>query len=80
MLLFVCRGIASTRNYSTRTNAMNKIRAYLEEVIKEMQKVNWPKQKELINNTFITLFASAVISLFIFGSDRLISTVLEFIY
>lgn len=59
---------------------MNKIRAYLEEVVKEMQKVNWPKQKELVNNTMITLLASVAISLFIFGSDRLISTVLEFIY
>lgn len=59
---------------------MNKIKAYLEEVVKEMQKVNWPKQKELTNNTIITLVATVVISLFIFGADRLISQILEFVY
>ncbi len=59
---------------------MNKIKAYLEEVAKEMRKVSWPTQRELISNTVITLAATLVISLFIFGIDRVISQVLEFIY
>ncbi len=59
---------------------MNKIIAYLEEVAKEMRKVSWPSRQELISNTIITLVAAMVISLFIFGVDRVISQVLEIIY
>jgi preprotein translocase subunit SecE len=56
------------------------IKTYLEEVATEMRKVNWPKRSELISNTIITLVATAVLSLFIFGADRVISAILEFIY
>ena len=59
---------------------MAGINNYLEEVGKEMRKVTWPAQKELINNTVVTIVATIVISLFIFGADRLISTVLKVIY
>jgi preprotein translocase subunit SecE len=59
---------------------MNKIKAYLEEVTKEMRKVSWPSQPELISNTVITLVATVIISLFIFGADRVISLVLEVVY
>ena len=53
---------------------------YLVEVRKEMRKVNWPKRQELINNTALTLAASLVISLFIFGSDQIISQLLRIVY
>ena len=53
---------------------------YLVEVRKEMRKVNWPKRQELINNTALTLVASLVLSLFIFGADQLISRLLTLIY
>ncbi|MBT3449648.1 MAG: preprotein translocase subunit SecE [Bacteroidetes Order II. Incertae sedis bacterium] len=59
---------------------MAKIGNYLEEVGKEMRKVTWPTQKELISHTVVTIVATIVISLFIFGTDRIISTVLEVIY
>ena len=53
---------------------------YIAEVRKEMRKVNWPKRKELIDNTVLTLIASLILSLFIFGSDQVISQVLRLIY
>ena len=53
---------------------------YIEEVGKEMRKVTWPSKKELISNTVVTIIASIMISLFIFATDRIISTVLEVIY
>jgi len=56
------------------------IKSYLEEVATEMRKVNWPKRPELISNTIITLVATAVLSLFIFGADRVIGAVLDVIY
>ncbi len=59
---------------------MIKIQTYLEEVGKEMRKVSWPTRSELISNTLITILTTVVISLFIFVTDRVISTVLEVIY
>ena len=53
---------------------------YLVEVRKEMRKVNWPKRKELISNTVLTLLASLAVSLFIFGADQVISWMLRLIY
>jgi preprotein translocase subunit SecE len=59
---------------------MNKIQAYFVEVMKEMQKVSWPKRQELVSNTAITLVATAILSVLIFGVDRLIGWMLENIY
>jgi preprotein translocase subunit SecE len=59
---------------------MGKITGYLEDVNKEMRKVSWPTQAELIRNTIITLVATVIISLFIFGADRVISMALDIIY
>ncbi len=59
---------------------MASIGNYLQEVGKEMRKVTWPTQKELISSTVVTLVASVIIALFIFATDRVISTVLEVIY
>lgn len=59
---------------------MSKVVDYIKEVWKELQKVSWPKQSELIGFTIITIIATAIISLFIFGADRLIEVVLGAIY
>ncbi len=59
---------------------MKNIPAYIDEVITEMRKVNWPKRKELVSNTVITLLASLALALFIFGADRVISSILDLIY
>lgn len=56
------------------------IAQYLNDVGKEMRKVSWPSRNELISNTLITLFATAVISLYIYAADQVISRALEFIY
>lgn len=56
---------------------MDKVRNYLQEVVKEMRKVNWPSQQELASSTFITIIATIIVSLFIFAADQAISTVLE---
>ena len=64
----------------TQTKSESKLGGYIQEVVKESKKVNWPKRRELIANTTLTLIASLAISLFIFGSDQVISKVLSFIY
>lgn len=59
---------------------MTWFREYLEEVVAEMQKVNWPSRDELISSTLITIVATLIISGFIFLADQVISRVLEVIY
>ncbi len=59
---------------------LKKVQQYLQEVLKETRKVNWPDRKDLINNTVLTLVASLMIALIIFAQDQIISTILEFIY
>lgn len=56
------------------------LKAYMEDVASEMRKVSWPKRQELVSNTVITLVATVIISLFIFATDRVISSALTFIY
>lgn len=58
----------------------NKAAEYIGEVQKEMRKVSWPSRQELISNTAITLVASLVFALMIFGVDTVISRVLEIVY
>lgn len=59
---------------------MNKIKEFIEGVRKEMAKVSWPSQQELIDNTVIVIVFTIVISAFIFGVDQVYSTILEVIY
>ncbi len=59
---------------------MNKIREYIEGVKKEMGKVTWPSQKELVDNTIIVCVFAIIVSLFIFGIDQVYSTILEVVY
>lgn len=50
---------------------------YLQDVNQEMQKVNWPSQQELVSNTTVTIIATIIVSLLIFGADQVISRVLK---
>ncbi len=60
--------------------AENKTGSYLQEVSKEMSKVHWPKRKELVSNTTLTLIASFILALFIYVADQGISQALQFLY
>ncbi|HKI47560.1 MAG TPA: preprotein translocase subunit SecE [Balneolales bacterium] len=59
---------------------MNKIKEFIEGVRKEMKKVTWPSQKELVDNTAVVIVFSLILAAFIFGVDQLYSTVLTMIY
>jgi len=59
---------------------MEKLKNFIEGVRKEMAKVTWPTQQELIDNTIIVVVFTIIISLFIFGIDQVYSTILEAIY
>ncbi len=62
------------------TKEDGKALGYVGEVRKEMRKVNWPKQSELMSNTTLTLVASLILASFIFLADQIISRALALIY
>jgi len=53
---------------------------YLQNVISEMEQVNWPSWDELISSTLITLVATVIISAFIYLTDQALGRILEFLY
>ena len=59
---------------------MSKVTEYFESVRKEMNKVTWPTQKKLVNNTTEIMIFTIVVSLFIFGIDNVYSFILELLY
>lgn len=59
---------------------MNKVQAFVEDVRREMGKVTWPTQNELVDQTIVVVVFSIILSLFIFGVDQLYTFILEAIY
>ncbi len=59
---------------------MNSIKEYLEDVRKEMKKVSWPDQDELVDYTIVVVVFTILLSAFIFAVDQVYSTILEAIY
>jgi preprotein translocase, SecE subunit, bacterial len=59
---------------------MNKVQAFVEDVRREMGKVTWPTQNELVDHTIVVVVFSIILALFIFGVDQLYTFILEAIY
>ncbi len=57
-----------------------KIKNFFVDVQKEMKKVSWPSQEELVDYTIVVVAFTIVLSAFIFAVDQVYSTVLEYIY
>lgn len=45
-----------------------------------MNKVTWPTQKQLLDDTIVVVIFSIILGIFIFGVDQLYSTILEVLY
>ncbi len=61
--------------------AKNKILTDLEESYNELvHKVSWLSKEELANSTIIVMVASILMALLIWGIDKLIQLVMEFVY
>jgi len=50
-----------------------KIIGFVTDVVKEMNKVTWPKKEELQESTIIVLAVCVVLSLFVFVVDNVVS-------
>ena len=59
---------------------MTWIVEYLQNVVAEMEKVNWPSRDELISSTLITIVATLMVSGFIFLADQAINRILRILY
>ena len=60
---------------------MGNLISYLQDSYREFaQKAAWPTLATLQRSTVVVIVATAIFSLLIFGMDKGISTILEFIY
>jgi preprotein translocase subunit SecE len=51
----------------------DKIIGFVTDVVKEMNKVTWPKREELQESTVIVLAVCVVLSLFVYAVDNAVS-------
>ncbi|HCR48235.1 MAG TPA: preprotein translocase subunit SecE [Bacteroidetes bacterium] len=61
-------------------SVMERIRTYLQEVLKELQKVSWPTREQLIESTIVVTVAILLVSFLTFAADSVISLILENFY
>jgi len=59
---------------------MAKFKTFLKESYAELKKVTWPTKDDVYGTTVAVLVVSAIFSIFIYFSDKLLSTAVEYIY
>jgi preprotein translocase subunit SecE len=57
---------------------MQKFVQYLKDVRSELAKVNWPTRNELSGATVLVIVTSLIVSLFVYGIDKVLVTVVNF--
>ena len=58
---------------------INKIRQFVADVNFEMSKVSWPSWDELRGSTYVVLYLSLIMIIFLFFIDFFLSKILNFI-
>ena len=56
---------------------VEKLRNYLKGVRNEVHRVSWPTQQEIISYTVLVLILVFVLTLYIWGVDRIIEAILR---
>lgn len=59
---------------------IRKISKYFGEVKQELSKVSWPSREELYGSVAVVVVLCVVISIFVFGVDRMLNRLLEVIF
>jgi len=57
-----------------------KIINFFQDVRQEMSKVSWPTRDELKGTTMIVIILTVILSLFIFGVDKILQVILDVIF
>jgi len=69
------RGLADRA--PSRNRMKDKIVAFFTDVVKEMNKVTWPKKDELWDSTLIVLVVCMLLAAFVYVADTAVSTILR---
>ena len=59
---------------------IDKIKSFIDDVVREMKKVSWPEREQLINSTFVVFVISVLFTVFIYLSDLLFSNLVNLLY
>lgn len=59
---------------------IDKIKAFFDEVFREIGKVIWPDFDSLVNSTFVVFVISAIFTLFIYFADVIVSWCVNMLY
>ena len=59
---------------------MNKVTQYVNDVQQELSKVSWPTREELIETTMVVMVICAICSVFVFGTDVILSKILGLVF
>ncbi|MBN2009568.1 preprotein translocase subunit SecE [candidate division KSB1 bacterium] len=57
-----------------------KASKFLQEVRQEMAKVSWPSREELKGTTTVVIVITLILSIYIFGVDKILQVLLNIIY
>jgi preprotein translocase subunit SecE len=57
-----------------------KLISFVNDVVKEMKKVTWPKKEELRESTGIVVIACLILAAFVYVVDKIISTIVSGIF
>ena len=60
-----------------KTNIIDSTKKFVQEVVLELQKVNWTPRKQLIQATRIVIIGTFLLALFLFAADTAFSAVLK---
>lgn len=59
---------------------IDKIKSFMDDVVREMKKVSWPEREQLINSTFVVFVISVLFTVFIYVSDLVFSNLVNLLY
>ena len=54
-----------------------KLFKFFTDVRVEMNKVSWPTREQLLNSTYIVIILSALLAIFIFGVDTILTNIVK---
>ncbi len=66
--------------YNRESVMKDKIVNFVNDVVKEMKKVTWPKKEQLRESTGIVIIACLILAAFVYVVDRIISTIVSGIF
>lgn len=61
------------------SNPIEKIRSFYIDTVTELKKCSWPTWDELVQSTLLVVVTAFLLSLFVFGADIVIRSMVRFL-